>query len=59
MSCSKNDILTICCKECDVKNECKYRCRKKFRNLCSFYLRETEIKYSCIFKKKLNKMVDK
>ena len=58
MVCAKYDILSVCCNECDVKNICEYRCRKKYKLLCSYFIKH-KIEYSCIFRKKLNKEVDK
>ena len=58
MVCTKYDILSICCKECDVKSICEYKCRRTHKFLCSYYVNH-KIKYSCVFRKKLNKKVDK
>ena len=54
MVCTKHDILSVCCKECDVKSICEYKCRRTHKLLCSYYVNH-KIKYSCVFRKKLNK----
>lgn len=56
MGCTKNDILSICCKECDIKKKCEYSCRRSFKSLCVFYLKHKG-DYSCIFKKRLEKLI--
>ena len=51
------DMLPNCIKEkygIDVKSICEYKCRRTHKLLCSYYVKH-KIKYSCIFRKKLNK----